>query len=148
MDTAIEILKVFSRIALFTMDAILLLSGVAVALLVIWMIYDASVKLIFWPRANGTVTGFDREEGCYFPLVTYVSRGGEKITARSASGRGVRGCRKNDMVRIVVNPRDPTQMELLKFSNFAIPLLIVGAIAAAFAFGTWYKWSGLFSGDF
>lgn len=99
-------------------------------------------RILFWNCATGRVIGFKREHGCYFPRITFIDVMGVPIEFLSDSGRGVRGYKKGDEIRLLYNPRNPHKAAIRDFWHMWAPPILVGAIATVFVLIAIKQWGG------
>ena len=128
----------------FAGDGLMLLLGSATVSLSLFLIFRTSRRLITWRRAEARIEGFKREEGYFFPKFSFVTSSGESIATSTLFGRGVRGCRKGDLVRIIYDPRKPEHAEIFSFMSLGMPVIMVTVIAAVFLLVTVHNWDQLF----
>jgi len=95
------------------MDGVLFLAGVALACLALACLAQTLRMLLRFSSAIGEVVGFSEDEGCFFPQVRFrPGVDASPVDFMSRTGRGVRGYRVGQPVRVLYRPDKPEEAEI------------------------------------
>ena len=127
-------------------DTILLIGGAAVVFVAIALWCQSLYRVLAYRRAIGHVTGYRREDDCYFAKLEFVIESGEIVACVSDVGRGVKEYTTGTEVRVLYNPSKPSEATVYSFSSLWAAPIIATSIASVFLFFIIKEWAKYFHG--